>query len=193
MILTDIAGRIKRGEIIVKAPYDLSELKIGANSLDVTLGGNVYQILPNDYDANGNPIVNPLKECKYEKLPIVEQFDENGNLVKGVILEKGKHYLAVSREWISTGDGIVAFLGTRSTLIRFSFDICASGGIGDVGYAGFWTFEPNVTLDLFVPIGARVGQIYFLEAEKTGKVYGGNYANPYTDDPHPVFPKAGNM
>lgn len=192
MILTNIAGRIKRGEIIVKAPYDLSELKIGANSLDVTLGGNIYLVNRNLYMAGlATPVqINTQAEPSTSKLEL-EFVDSLGK--SAYILYPNCTYLAVTREWVAAGDGIVCTMHTRSTAARWGIDLCKSAGFGDVGFAGHWTLEITVCEPTLVWEGMRIGQLAFHEAEKTGKVYGGNYANPYTDDPHPVFPKAGNM
>jgi deoxycytidine triphosphate deaminase len=108
--------------------------------------------------------------------------------------------LAHTAEYIGTaqGSGLIPNLHTRSTFARWGLSVCtANAGQGDEGYATRWTLEitnPH-DIDIYLPVGARIGSISFHRAEGTASAYtpGTRYnATPQAWQPSDMLPRRGN-
>lgn len=77
--------------------------------------------------------------------------------------------LAHTNEVIGANWGFVPQMECRSGLARSAVTICACAGFGDDGYVGVWTMEIHnrTKRPIWLPVGARVGQISFTELAYT--------------------------
>lgn len=143
MILSDreILAAIDGGEIVIE-PFDRA--KLGTNSYDVHLGHALAVYDDHVLDAR-----------KHNR---VTHFDIPG---EGIVLQPGRLYLGVTREYTET-HGTVPFLEGKSSVGRLGIDIHATAGKGDVGFCNHWTLEISVSMPVRVYAGMPVGQlIYF--------------------------------
>lgn len=142
MILTDarIKQAIAEGQIII-SPY--SENRLGSNSYDVSLGDTLAVYTDEMLDA--------AKDNPVEYIHIPED---------GVVLQPGKLYLGVTREYTSTTLH-VPFLEGKSSTGRLGISIHATAGKGDIGFEGHWTLEIQVAQPVRVYKGMPIGQLIF--------------------------------
>ena len=154
MILSDHAIRegIAAGEIVID-PFDPACL--GTNSYDVHLGAALATYRDEVLDAK-----------KHNR---VEHFEIPG---EGYVLEPGRTYLGVTREYTETHRQ-VPFLEGKSSVGRLGIDIHATAGKGDVGFCNHWTLEISVNQAVRVYAGMPVGQlIYFTVEGEVDTLYG---------------------
>ena len=150
---------------IVIEPFD--EDHIQPNGYDITLGDWVARFIP-----------------LMRKTTVIRLDEDLSNMydlqkcVDTVTIESGERLLCHTREFFGSVVGSVPCLATRSTLARLGLDICGSAGFGDVGYINRWTLElqNNSPYTYAIPIGSRIGQVYFNELYGGGTlVYKGGY------------------
>ncbi|HMP31363.1 MAG TPA: dCTP deaminase [Saprospiraceae bacterium] len=152
MILSDkkILEAIQTGDIVIK-PFD--EAKLGTNSYDVHLG---------KYLATYNDEV--LDAKKHNQITIFEIPDE------GIVLEPGRLYLGVTKEYTETHNA-VPFLEGKSSVGRLGIDIHATAGKGDVGFCNHWTLEISCSQKVKVYEGMPIGQLIYFMVEGDIKNY----------------------
>ena len=97
-------------------------------------------------------------------------------------INSGERILCHTKEFFGS-DMYVPCLATRSSIARLGLDICGSAGFGDLGYINRWTLEleNNSPYDYLLPVGTRVGQVYFHEnhediSNQMYQVYDGQYS-----------------
>jgi dCTP deaminase len=83
-----------------------------------------------------------------------------------VCVPSGCTILGMTQEIIGTQHNIVAEMRTKSTVRRLGIDVCASAGLGDVGYKNHWTVEltSHVGPNSFPPritVGEPFAQVVF--------------------------------
>lgn len=163
MILTDkeILVEIEKGNILIE-PFDKKNL--GSNSYDVHLGR---------YLANyKEEILDARKHNEIEHFEIPED---------GFVLQPGKLYLGVTKEYTET-HAQVPFLEGKSSTGRLGIDIHATAGKGDVGFCNTWTLEISVSQPVKVYYGMPIGQlIYFKIDGEVGVKYNEKGNAKYTN------------
>lgn len=146
MILTDkeILEEIGRGNILIE-PFDQKNL--GSNSYDVHLGRYLATYKDEVLDAK--------KHNKIDHFEIPEE---------GFVLQPGKLYLGVTKEYTET-HAQVPFLEGKSSTGRLGIDIHATAGKGDVGFCNTWTLEISVSQPVRIYYGMPVGQLIYFKIE----------------------------
>ncbi|MCG8528354.1 MAG: dCTP deaminase [Opitutales bacterium] len=144
MILTDtkIKEAIGEGSIVID-PFDDS--KLGANSYDVHLGG--------DLAIYRDEILDAKKHNQIDRFKIDPE---------GFVLFPGRTYLGVTKEYTETHKH-VPFLEGKSSVGRLGIDIHATAGKGDVGFCNYWTLEISVHQPVRVYEGMPIAQIIYFE------------------------------
>lgn len=149
---------MKDGHIIID-PF--TEEQLQPNSYDVTLGEWVIRRKIRVKGIHYSPIdlsdINDVRGL----------FHKPQKLDEYLMVGPYERLLCHTAEMIGTTDVFVPQLSTRSTPERIGFDICGSAGFGDVGFVNRWTMElQNFTTEsLLIPVGARVGQMYFTRVD----------------------------
>ena len=146
MILTDkeILEEIDKGNILIE-PFDSKNL--GSNSYDVHLGRYLATYKDEVLDAK--------KHNEIEHFEITEE---------GFVLQPGKLYLGVTKEYTET-HAQVPFLEGKSSTGRLGIDIHATAGKGDVGFCNTWTLEISVSQPVKVYYGMPIGQLIYFKIE----------------------------
>lgn len=146
MILTDseILEEINKGTILVE-PFDRSNL--GTNSYDVHLGRYLARYKDDVLDAR--------KHNEIEHFEIPEE---------GLVLEPGKLYLGVTKEYTES-HAHVPFLEGKSSTGRLGIDIHATAGKGDIGFCNTWTLEISVSQPVRVYYGMPIGQLIYFKVD----------------------------
>lgn len=158
----EILEEMENGNITI-TPFNRENL--GANSYDLTLGNWFVPLLGYKFNEPvfGNFFFVPDKS--WVTIP-------HGTL------------LAMTREVAGSRWDIVPLVKTRSSIRRGGIDICASAGLGDIGYINHWTVElTSYVSDGLVgydepclQVGSRFAQIVFERAGKPArKPYAGQY------------------
>lgn len=165
---------IKDGHIIID-PFDPKHLQ--PNSYDITIGSWVCR-----YNTEPQNLSERLGDVQLRKLRSENDrdrlFHPPQRYGMSISLAPYERILCHTREVFGTTDKYIAQLATRSTLARWGIDICGSAGFGDVGFVNHWTMElqNNTGFTLAIPVGARVGQVYFTRVEgEVEKKYEGVY------------------
>lgn len=146
MILTDkeILEEIDKGNILIE-PFDQKNL--GSNSYDVHLGRYLATYKDEVLDAK--------KHNEIDHFEIPEE---------GFVLQPGKLYLGVTKEYTET-HAQVPFLEGKSSTGRLGIDIHATAGKGDVGFCNTWTLEISVSQPVRIYYGMPVGQLIYFKIE----------------------------
>lgn len=149
------------GDIIIE-PFNPNNVQ--PNSYDITLGAWVVRFIKHDEEID------------------LGSFDWRGIYAApvwcgNIKLSPGERVLCHTYEFFGSLKGSVPCLATRSTMARLGLDICGSAGFGDIGYINRWTLElqnnnPNT---LYLPVGIRIGQVYFSEIQDSEVLYKGKY------------------
>ena len=144
MILSDqaILEALEKGEIVIE-PFSADCL--GSNSYDVHLGSQFALYEDQILDAKKRNLVKQLS------IP-----------PDGMILEPGRIYLGITREYTETHRH-VPFLEGKSSVGRLGIDIHATAGKGDVGFCNHWTLEVSVHQPVRVYAGMPIGQLIYFE------------------------------
>ena len=121
---SDIRKALATGAISVRG---LRKDSIGSNSIDLHLAPTLAVYTSSVLDAaRQNPI-------HLFRIPDT-----------GYMLEPGRLYLGVTREWTETTGGIVPWLDGKSSAGRLGLSVHATAGRGDAGFQGHWTLEISV-------------------------------------------------
>ena len=153
MILSDteILHHIEQGTIVIE-PFNRDHL--GSNSYDVCISKHLAIYEQEELDAKKH---NTIKHFEIPK--------------EGFVLMPGELYLGSTQEYTETHKHLSIFDG-KSSVGRLGIDIHATAGIGDVGFAGYWTLELSVSKPVRVYEGMPIGQIIYHEVK-------GEVQNPY--------------
>ena len=156
---------------VIKCNVPSSELKVGENSVDVTLS-DTFLVPIRDHR------VHRLGDVRFHQV-VQEEY----------ILPPGAFVLGCVRERFEVQGGIVQLYEGRSTVARSGLFTHLSAGFGDVGFSGAFTLElfncSPWSLELVV--GDRVGQISFVRVEgPLGSGYNGVYNAPSVRGPKGV-------
>jgi deoxycytidine triphosphate deaminase len=197
--------RAYSGETLLSA----SDLKIGPNSVDVTLSPKL--LIPNMW---GSEFVDPLRQGSVFWEPVT--FDE-----RGYRLETYQFLLAsVNERFVCDAEVLVELVPPsnmaqesdagaatmrvihrmakfapmyegRSTLARLGITTHLSAGFGDYGFGGAFTLEifNHFPRPVMLYPGMRIGQVAFEEVYEP-KVYTGAYSGSHHND-GPVAPTLG--
>lgn len=161
-----------------------SQLHVGPNSIDVTLG---HELLCPSHTG----ILDPRDPASltYSKCHAVDT--PNG---KAYMVFPGKVYLGFAAErfyirGLIRGEQVVQMLDGRSTVGRIGIAVHVTAGFGDVGFVGNFTLEIvnfNAVPVLLYP-GMRIGQVAFhtVMASEQQLFYAGAYASSHVGRPVP--------
>lgn len=135
------------------------ELKIGSNSIDVTLG-NTILIMENKPIAEAIDLDLPLPDNIYTEVVISE---------KGYRLDPGDFILGAVMERFDINPTLklVQHYDGRSTMARLGILSHVSAGFGDYGFNGAFTLEiKNLgNCAILLKPGMRIGQVYFQKVD----------------------------
>jgi len=167
-----------------------ADLRIGPNSIDVTLGDDILS------PTSDGGMIDPRdpESLKYYHLPKVET--KNG---KAYMIMPQVVYLGFAAErfevhgMMKVGPALahlVQMLDGRSTVGRIGIAVHVTAGFGDVGFGGNFTLEIvnfNRVPVLLYP-GMRIGQVAFhcvTQAFGSQMIYDGAYKNNHIGRPVP--------
>ena len=158
----EIERQMNLGNIII-TPQD--NIVINPNSVNLSLHNTLGYYI--------DPIIDLKKDNKLEKVT----FDENG-----IILSPSHTYVARSNEWTETKKHIPMLSG-RSSLGRLGYHVHGSGGMGSIGYKGYWHMGVRATSTIKVYPNMKCAQIYYFNpvGQITNK-YQGSMQNISSDE-----------
>lgn len=147
MMLNDrqILEGLADGSIVIK-PFD--EKSLGTNSYDIHLGNTLAVYVDEILDAKKH------NDIKYIVIP-----------EEGYILQPGKLYLGVTKEYTETHKH-VPFLEGKSSSGRLGMQIHSTAGKGDVGFCNYWTLEISCLQPIKVYAGMPIAQIFYFEIDQ---------------------------
>jgi dCTP deaminase len=185
MILSDsrIRKAIEIGEVEIKP---MAPDAIGPNSIDLHLSKHI-EIVSENHRAVGLPWLDDHERWHIDtRLQMVEH--ENGVEIseQGILLRPGQLYLGSTVEWTSCGPYAPMLEGT-SGAGRLGISVHQTAGVGDVGFAGYWTLELTVVYPTLVFGGEPICQLILHEVSGTvEKPYGHGRETSYSNrDPWP--------
>jgi dCTP deaminase len=151
---TELIHAINRKDIICE-PFNYEN--VGSESIDVTLGGELLEVIPNHYYQHnplmGESVIDMAMEAKTIPVP---KLPDGGWLIR-----PGRLYLGTTVERVGSDHYHPDMVG-RSTPARFGFDPIISAGFGDVGFIGQWTLEITTRAHpMIIRPGQRIAQICF--------------------------------
>lgn len=142
-------------------PFNMANLN--TNSYDLTLCPEiqVYKHSPLD----------PMNPETFETRTIIIPED-------GLLLEKGKCYLARTNEYTITQRYVPTLQG-KSGIGRMFLSVCSQAGYGDIGFAGYWTLQLVPSYDVVIYPNMKICQIQYetVEGSLVGVRYNGHYQN----------------
>ena len=175
------------GRIVID-PFD-AEL-VGINSVDVRLGGEVFELVGSDIRDLYAP--DDSRWRKVEPVTVAQLRALNpgfgGTTLRDddlcFVFRSGGFYLATTLEAIGTaalpggaadGEALVPEMKARSTVGRQGLTVALCAGLGDVGYTSRWALEVRVVDygDVPVAVGTPVAQVVFHTATPTDAAYEG--------------------
>lgn len=120
---------------------------------------NEKQLNPNSYNLRlhnellvyKDPVLDMRIDNPTEKIIIPEE---------GYVLQPGVLYLGRTVEYTITKN-LVPMIDGRSSVGRLGMEVHVSAGVGDVGFAGFWTLEIQVVHPLRIYPFVEICQIYY--------------------------------
>ncbi len=136
----EIKKRMQLGEIII-TPQD--KIVINPNSVNLSLNEHISYYT--------EPILDMKKENPIESVVIDES---------GLILYPDKIYLGRTNEWTET-QKLVPMMSGRSSLGRLGMHVHCSGGMGSIGYKGYWHMGIRPTHPIRVYKDMKSCQIYY--------------------------------
>jgi len=182
------------GDIVAfRGDYAIShtELVIGTNSIDVTLGRQFIKVCA----APGHAYIDPWEPASLCQIPLESDT---------VILHPGETLLGCTQERFEISPGAFTLLGDvgivdiapmyegRSTCGRLFLASHITAGYGDVGFHSAWTLElKNMgEFALMLRAGMRIGQVAFeIVVGGTGCGYRGAYTHQHFGPKAPVLGK----
>jgi deoxycytidine triphosphate deaminase len=184
LLTSAIAQALEDGEIIC----DPAPPRIEGGQIDVTLGKHYWV-----FTRWGALYLNISNADPRDWFRLREATNSVCIPARGFILAHTEQAIGTA-----AGTGLIPNLHTRSTFARWGLSVCtANAGQGDEGYATRWTLEitnPH-DIDVFLPVGGRVGSISFTRGEGSAEPYrpGTRYNTPRTDwTPESMLPRRGN-
>lgn len=167
-----------------------SDLHIGPNSIDVTLGGKMLVATPkraiDPYDPDS------ITHEEYTPREHIRDAEPNFLLYPGTV------YLGFAAERFSMEPSFwpcptVQMLDGRSTIGRIGITVHVTAGFGDIGFAGNFTLElVNLnTVPVILHPGMRIGQIswHTVSRHEDQMQYTGGYTKDHVG--RPVAPVLG--
>lgn len=173
-ILSDVGILdLNKEGLLVEQP--LSDTQIQPNSIDLTLGNTWKKIKPNMDDQINPKYPMEYKEGVFEK----RMFGEYETFY---CVKPGEFVLMASKEILNIPNGLVGFVCGRSSIARLGIQTEQAGFI-DSGFRGTITLEVynQTKYPIILYSGMRVAQVYFIKAQKSGKLYGKNKGSKYND------------
>jgi dCTP deaminase len=160
---TELIHAINRKDIICE-PFNIAN--IGSESIDVTLGDELLEVLPNRvFYHNALDYENVIDMSMEAKTRPAHRIDG------GWIIYPGRLYLGTTVEKVGSDHYHPDMVG-RSTPARFGFDPIVSAGFGDVGFIGQWTLEITTRAHpMMIRPGQRIAQICFYHVTSTDFSY----------------------
>lgn len=151
---TELIQAINRKTIICE-PF--TALNVGSESIDVTLGDELLEIIPNAYYEHnallGEWVIDMANQAKTIPVPKLPG--------GGWLIRPGRLYLGTTVETVGSDHYHPDMVG-RSTPARFGFDPIVSAGFGDVGFIGQWTLEITTRAHpMIIRPGQRIAQVFF--------------------------------
>ena len=146
------------GKDIFIEPYD--PRRLNPNSYNLTLHNEllVYE----------NRLLDMKMENPVEQLTIPEE---------GLVLQPDRLYLGRTQEFTRT-ENFVPMLEGRSSVGRLGLFIHVTAGVGDVGFAGYWTLEIFCVQPIRIYPGVEICQIYYHDIRGDYEPYrSGKYQN----------------
>jgi len=164
----EIIHQMKKGSIIIN-PF--IEDNLGSNSYDLTIGP-IVSVYTNEVLQFGNKNANHID---------IINITDHGSIE----LNPDRVYLFSTNEYVETKD-CVGTIHARSSAARLGIDVICSGGIGDIGYGGFWTMAVSVRQRVIIPAMAKIAQMLFHSVR-------GKITTKYTDKPTAKYQNKENM
>lgn len=156
VILTgsEIVAEVRAGRILID-PFDPQQ--VNPNSYNYRLGTELFEVrsisLGGGFEFCKNPVV----------------------LVNGRwCLERGKFYLATTRELIGSETYVTSLIG-RSSIGRLGLFVQVSANIGHQGVYHKWTLELRPSISIYLYPGQILGQVSFWSVEGDRMLYKGVY------------------
>lgn len=156
----EIKEEIEKGNIII-TPFH--EHCLRTNTYDVHLGDELA--VYND----------SILDCK--KLNSIRKFKIPSD---GFLLTPGEFYLGHTAEYTEFKIH-VPFLEGKSSIGRLGIEIHATAGVGDVGFANFWTLEIQVAKPVKVYPYMPIGQLIVFKTGAVKVPYGSADSSKYID------------
>ena len=146
------------GKEIIITPFD--EKRINPNSYNLSLAD---ELLVYEQDELDMKKPNPTKQ-----IVIPEE---------GLLLEPNRLYLGRTNEFTKT-DRYVPMLEGRSSTGRLGLFIHVTAGLGDIGFAGYWTLEIFCVQPVRIYPNVEICQIYYHDIDGEYDLYSsGKYQN----------------
>lgn len=148
----------------------VTDLVIGANSIDVTLSNKFLEprsSLETQHKESYKVYLDPIKDSS-DRLYVPAICDK-------LILRPGDFVLGSVQERFEF-DGGVPMIEGRSTMARLGISVHQTAGFGDFGFSGYFTLEiKNVgPWNIVLTVGMRIAQVYWLKCMMP-KCYDGKY------------------
>lgn len=180
-----------------------ADLKIGPNSIDVSLANKVIVPTRITLDLDGNfKIIDPYEPESYPRCSIKNLVKDPLTILPGEFIlgctqerfscagplnynsDNGRSNFSLLNYWKQNYEG-------RSTLGRLGLMSHITAGYGDYGFSGYWTLElHNVSrFGIVLHPGMRIGQIVFTSV-LAPSFYDGSYTNQ-DQEPMPQVPILG--
>ena len=140
----EIKRRIQQKDISI-TPLD--QMVINPNSVNLTL----YK----EISYYKEPILDLKRKNPMETMTISDQ---------GTILYPDKMYVARTNEWTTT-QNLIPMLSGRSSLGRLGYHVHCSGGMGSIGYEGYWHMGIRTSIPIRIFPNMKCCQIYYFTPE----------------------------
>lgn len=162
----DILKEIENKRIIIRSREDITKL-VQNCSVDVTLGNYFWRSKKVDFEV-----------CPWTT-PAINIYDGPFYETDKIRLSPGEFILAHTDEFIGGVERITTMMKARSSIGRHNLTICRCAGAGDIGYINRWTLEITNSSQntILLPVGKRIGQIWFFYTSSSDFGYEGKYQN----------------
>lgn len=156
---------------IISTDANISNLNIGPNSINVTLGDTLKTYTPVKIKKTWNGHYKVVKKFSLKNLFFFLDMQKNNKTYEikipkeGLILSKDIFYLGFTNEKMGS-DYFVPMYEGRSSTARLGLVSHLSAGFGDIGFKSQWTLEIVVKEDLKIYPNIEIGQIYFIKGSE---------------------------
>lgn len=158
-----ILKSLKSGQIQIE-PFDRECL--GSNSYDVHLGSTLLTYKDAVLDA------------KKDNETVNHQIGSDG-----FVLQPNTLYLGCITEWVKCIKRVPIIEG-KSSIARLGISPHHAAGVGDEGWAGYFTLEITVVQPVRIYAGMPIGQIIFFKCGKTLTSYNEKLDAKYHNQPN---------